>query len=63
MTQDTDAIYKVIPITFCGSACTWYHSLELNSIIHFHDLSSKLIYCFSINIPTKKSTTKFFTIT
>jgi hypothetical protein len=61
--QDIDVIYKVLLTTLCGSAHVWYHSLKHDSILHFHDLSSKLISRFSRSIPTKKSTIELFTVT
>lgn len=32
----------------------WYHSLNFSFILHFHDLISKIIFYFSISVPTKK---------
>jgi hypothetical protein len=54
---------KAFPTTLIGSARAWYHNLELESILHFHNLISKIISHFSTNISTKKSTIKLFAIT
>jgi hypothetical protein len=63
VTQDTDVISKVLPATLYGSACAWYHSLEPDSILHFHSLNTKLISHFSTSIPFRKSTIKLFVVT
>jgi hypothetical protein len=54
---------KVLPITLHGFVCALYHILLLGSILHFHDLKSKPIFCFNISIPAKKSIIKLFTVT
>jgi hypothetical protein len=41
VTQDIDAMCKVLSIALRGFACVWYHNLEHDSILHFHNLSSK----------------------
>lgn len=63
VTQDTDVISKVLPATLYGSARAWYHSLEPDSILHFHSLNTKLISHFSTSIPFRKSTIKLFVVT
>jgi len=63
VTQDIDAMCKVLLTTFSRSARVWYYNLEPNSILYFYNLNSQLIYLFSICIPTKKSITQLFVIT
>jgi len=63
MIQDTNNIYKILSITFYGPSQVWGHSIESISIISFVDMCHKLIAHFSINIYTKKSSTKLFNIT
>jgi hypothetical protein len=43
VTQDNDIMCKIISITLRGFAHTWFHKLEHGFILHFQDLSSKLI--------------------
>ena len=51
VTQDSDVMCKVLSIIFYGSKQAWYHRFNL----HFHDLSSKLIFYFSTSIQAKKA--------
>jgi hypothetical protein len=61
--QDSELMWKIIPITFRESAHAWYNNLESSSIKGFNDLCLKLVASFSTNIPTKKSSIELFSVT
>jgi len=56
-------MYKILPITFRGSAHSRYNNLEPDSIIRFSDLCTKLAIRFNTSIPAKKSFTNLFGVT
>jgi hypothetical protein len=61
--QDHDSICKIFPTTFKWSVHYWYNNLEPYFIEDFSDLYAKLVACFSINIPTKKTSIELFGVT
>lgn len=58
-----NSMYKILPITFRGSAHARYNNLEPGSIKRFGDLCANLVIRFNTSIPTKKSFTKLFGVT
>lgn len=61
--QDGDAMYKILLMTFKGSAWAWYNNLKLGSIMGFNDLCVKHVSQFSTNIHVKRSSIKLFGVT
>jgi hypothetical protein len=63
VTEKSNAMCKILPITFKGLTRAWYNNLKPGSIAGFIDLCAKLVTCFSISIPAKQSSMKFFRVT
>jgi len=41
----------------------WYYSIKPNSTLDFYDICTKLISCFNMSIPVKRSIIELFSIT
>lgn len=61
--EKSNAMCKILPITFRGLTRAWYNNLKPGSIAGFIDLFAKLVARFSTSIPTKQSSMKFFRVT
>jgi len=59
----SDAMCKIFPMIFYGSARVLYHNLKPLSILGLYDLCVKLLFHFSTIILVKKSITELFAIT
>jgi hypothetical protein len=55
--QDSNAICKILPTTFRGSAPAWYNNLKPRFVMGFYDLYAKLVSQFSTSKLTKRSST------